>query len=227
MISIIIPVFNEEATIAELLTFLSKCKGIDKLEIVVVDGGSTDATAKVVSSFGVKFFESPQKGRASQMNYGAVQAKGEILYFLHSDTFPPKDFIEQIKRAVNKGYQSGCFRLSFDIPHPVLKFYSWFTQFDIDFFRFGDQSLFTERELFERAGGFDEKLLVMEDQELVKALKGQGKFKILEDRVITSARKYQKIGVIKLQVIFLMIVMLYYLGVNQITIAHFYRESLK
>ena len=227
MISIIIPVFNEEAAIAELLTFLSRCKGIDNAEIVVVDGGSTDTTAKVVNSFGVKFFESPQKGRASQMNYGASQAKYEILYFLHSDTFPPKNFIEQIKRGVNKGYQSGCFRLSFGISHPVLQFYSWFTRFDVDFFRFGDQSLFTERELFERAGGFDEKLLVMEDQEIVKALKRQGKFKILKDSVITSARKYQKVGVIKLQVIFLMIVILYYLGVNQITIVHFYRESIK
>lgn len=227
MMSIIIPVFNEEVSIGTLLTFLDSCKRTDDIEIIVVDGGSTDATAQIVKSFGARFFRSPKKGRAGQMNYGASHAKGKILYFLHADTLPPKSFIKNIEKAFFMGYQSGCFRLSFDIPDPILRLYSWFTRFDVDLFRFGDQGLFVEKKLFEQVQGFDEHLLVMEDQEIVKVLKKHSRFKVLQNRVVTSSRKYQKVGILKLQLIFLIIVVLYYSGVRQKTLAHFYREAIK
>ena len=69
------------------------------MEIIVVDGGSTDDTFDIVSDLGAIVLQS-KKGRAKQMNYGASQAKGKILYFLHADTFPPKNFDNYLLRAV-------------------------------------------------------------------------------------------------------------------------------
>ncbi|MDZ7658769.1 glycosyltransferase [Fodinibius sp.] len=141
-ISVIIPTFNEADSITETIEKVQEHSKGYILEILVVDGGSTDATINRAKQAGAEIFESPDKGRAAQMNFGAKQAQGEILYFLHADTHPPKDFDSAIMSAVNQERQAGCFQLAFDYDHFLLRFYSWFTRFDIDLFRFGDQSLF-------------------------------------------------------------------------------------
>lgn len=222
MISIIIPTFNEANKIGGLIAYLKKFTHQGQVETIVVDGGSSDNTVESAQKNGVVTVASPQKGRAKQMNYGAKKAKGEWLYFLHADTTPPPTFIADIRNAVNTGYGFGCFRLRFDSNHPVLKFYSWFTRFDIDFFRFGDQSLFVNRELFKRIGGFDESLIVMEDQEIISRLKSHAQFTIIKNPVTTSARKYERFGVFKLQLIFTIIVCLFYLNISQEVTVHFY-----
>lgn len=226
-LSIIIPALNEAEKLQQLLQNL---EGLvprkEEVEIIISDGGSTDQTFKVTANLAVKVVESPGKGRALQMNFGADQAKGEILYFLHADTLPPENFVWKIRQALSTGFDAGCFRLRFDRSHPGLNFFCWFTRFDIDLFRFGDQSLFVRRSVFEKTGGFDEKMLVMEDQEIVKRIKQKASFAVLPDEVITSARKYNKIGVFKLQLIFTIIVALYYIGVRQNVIAHFYKNNL-
>ncbi|MBD3616940.1 MAG: TIGR04283 family arsenosugar biosynthesis glycosyltransferase [Gracilimonas sp.] len=227
MISIIIPAYNEEKKIGDLIAYLYKHCRKEEAEIIVVDGGSTDNTVELAQKKGAVTVTSPQKGRARQMNYGAKNAKGEWLYFLHADTTPPPTFITDIRNAVDSGYDCGCFRLRFDSNQPVLKFYSWFTRFDIDFFRFGDQSLFVKKTLFEQINGFDEALMVMEDQEIVSRLKAHAQFSIISKPVFTSARKYENIGVFRLQLIFVLVVFLYYLRVNQYVIMHFYKENLK
>ncbi|MCH2449881.1 MAG: TIGR04283 family arsenosugar biosynthesis glycosyltransferase [Gracilimonas sp.] len=226
MISIIIPAYNEEKNIGKLTAYLKENTASDKAEIIVVDGGSKDQTTAEAESAGAKVLNSPKKGRAGQMNFGAKHAKGDVFYFLHSDTRPPKTFVNDISRELNEGSQCGCFRLKFDQDHKILNFYSWFTRFDIDLFRFGDQSLFVKRELFEKTGGFDEKLMVMEDQEIVSRLKDHAQFSIISKPVTTSARKYQKIGVFQLQMIFSIIVCLFYLKISQETIVHYYRAVI-
>lgn len=226
MLSIIIPAYNEENKIGELIAYLKAHSRTSETEIIVVDGGSTDETVKEVKSSGAVVLKSPQKGRARQMNFGALKAKGELLYFLHADTRPPKTFIEDIYAEINTGNGAGCFQLKFDNPHKALTFYSWFTQFDIDVFRFGDQSLFVTKALFTKIGGFDEDLLVMEDQVIVTEIKKHAQFSIIQKPVITSARKYEHIGVFKLQLIFSIIVCLFYLNIEQETIAHFYMGAI-
>jgi len=226
MISIIIPAYNEQAKIGALVSFLkTQSKGGDT-EILVVDGGSTDETVKVAQLQGAKVFRSPQKGRARQMNFGAKNAQGDWLYFLHADTTPPPTFISDINQKIKEGFECGCFRLKFDYGHPALRFYSWFTRFDLDIFRFGDQSLFVKKALFCKIGGFDEKLLVMEDQEIVSRLKSHAQFGIVKKQVTTSARKYQQFGVFRLQCIFSIIVVLFYLEISQEVIAHFYKTYM-
>lgn len=226
-ISIIIPAYNEEAGISDLLGYLSEVFSVADHEIIVVDGGSADKTRKKAENFDCRVLLSDQKGRAAQMNYGALHSTGEILYFLHADTFPPKKAAEKIQHALKEpGMVAGCFRLKFDDDHPALRMYSWFTQFDVDLFRFGDQSLFIKRTLFGEIGGFNDSLIVMEDQEIIGRIKQSGKFRILNSCVSTSARKYRSTGLFKLQLIFALILLMYYLGVSQEVLISFYRKAL-
>lgn len=226
MISVIIPTLNEEHRIADLIKYLNE-HGQGLIEIIIVDGGSTDKTTIVALAEGAKVVNSPEKGRAKQMNFGANLASFEILYFLHADTNPPVSFVDEIMNANSDGWNAGCFRLSFDNKHPLLSFYSWFTRLNIDVFRFGDQSLFVEKQVFNKAGTFDEKLIIMEDQEIVRSIKKVSNFKILDCSVVTSARKYEKIGFIKLQLIFTTVLTMYYFGVDQKKILDYYFRKIQ
>lgn len=172
MISIIIPAYNEEAQIAATITAISAQGNAAYItEIIVADGGSKDKTVEAAKAIGAVAVVSPAKGRAAQMNYGASIAKGEILYFLHADTLPATNFTTNIINAVHKGFEAGCFMLTFDHAHWFLKANCWFTRFDVNAIRFGDQSLFITKEKFVQIGGFCEKHIVMEDQEIIKRIK--------------------------------------------------------
>ncbi len=226
-ISIIIPVFNEEKTIQRLLNRIRENQPGLIEEVIVVDGGSRDNTVKVAEECGAKVIQGKAKGRASQMNEGANSAIGEIIYFLHADSLPPKNFDSQIKSAIAENHIAGCFKLRFDDPNPLLKLFAAGSGLKTTLVRFGDQSLFVKRSEFELVGGFDETLTVMEDQKIVRDLKKLGRFKLLDDHVVTSARKYKSIGIIKLQVIFTLIWLGYYLGISQEVLVHFYKSVLK
>lgn len=227
MISIIIPTVNEEVKITELLNYLKSIPLIEKAEIIVCDAGSKDNTRSIAQGLGAKVVESKIASRSYQMNLGADYASGEILFFLHADSIPPFNVLSKISNALGNGFQCGCFRLKFDFDHPILNFYSWYTRFDFDIFRFGDQGLFVTKESFEKVGGFDTSLIVMEDQQIVRDLKKCNRFTVMDSEMLTSARKYRKVGLLKLQFIFLIIVSLYYLNIPQVVIVHFYKESLK
>lgn len=227
-ISIVIPSFNEEEYIADLIYALKERALKDGLirEIIVADGGSTDMTRQNAKNAGAVVIECQKKGRATQMNEGAKVARGQILYFLHADTVPPVGYDEQILSAISNGAGAGCFQLRFGNDHPILKLYAWFTKFQITLVRFGDQSLFVKAKIFFEAGGFDENLAVMEDQKMVSELKKRTSFILLDEAVMTSARTYEKNGVVRLQLIFGMIVILYYFGAKQDTIVHLYNSLI-
>lgn len=146
MISVIIPAYNEAAHIKATIQLIWEydTAGVVK-EIIVADGGSTDATVMIAKTEGVRNVISPNKGRAAQMNYGASFAKQEVLYFLHADTIPPKAFSTDIVSYIKKGVNAGCYMLSFNCNHWFLKANCWFTRFDVDAIRFGDQSLFSNK----------------------------------------------------------------------------------
>lgn len=227
MISIVIPVYNEEGYIGKTVHYLWRCNP-DALikEIIVSDGGSTDQTVKEAKKAGATVISSPVKGRAAQMNYGASFARGSVLYFLHADSFPPPDFAFRIISRIQNGYASGCFRLSFDDPHWFLKLIAWFTRFDTGFIRFGDQSLFIQREFFYRIGQFDENCWVMEDHKIIRRIKHQGKFAVIPACISTSARKFQENGRFRLMGIFFYIYFLYYAGAPQSKLLSKYRKLI-
>ncbi|SFQ68572.1 TIGR04283 family arsenosugar biosynthesis glycosyltransferase [Hymenobacter arizonensis] len=227
-VSIIIPTYNEGLTIRSLLNYLQQATaGETGLEIIVADGGSTDDTRARAQLAGVAVLACPRKGRAAQMNHGARQATGELLYFLHADSFPPPGFLHDLRQAHQQGYASGCYRLAFDHSHWFLRFSAWCTRLPLTALRFGDQSLFVRRELFEQVGGFREDLLVMEDQEIVRRLQARAPFRLLPRAVTTSARKYLDNGVYRLQGAFTLIAGLYWLGVSQRRLLGLYRRLIK
>ncbi|WP_202915836.1 TIGR04283 family arsenosugar biosynthesis glycosyltransferase [Pontibacter pamirensis] len=225
-LSIIIPTYNEEAAIGPLLQYLKQHISPDT-EIIVADGGSQDATCATVKQEGVQVLHCKQKGRGPQMNAGAAASTGAILYFLHADTFPPAAFEAHIKKAVQQGVGSGCYRLRFDFPHWFLRLNAWFTRFDVDAIRFGDQSLFVRRDIFSKAGGFNEQLLLLEDQEVIGRLRKIAPFAVLPRQVVTSARKYKEVGVYRLQGGYFLVYSLYRMGVSQERLVQVYKWLIR
>jgi rSAM/selenodomain-associated transferase 2 len=227
-ISIIIPVLDEEKTIAKILDYLLEI--LDPAftnEIIIVDGGSQDTTLEILKNYpSIKVIHS-HKGRAIQMNLGEKNASSDILYFLHCDTLPPKNFDAEIVNKVKNGYLSGCFKMKFDHHHIVLKASQWFTRFNVRCCRGGDQSLFVERKLFEKLNGFNEQLIIYEDNELISRLYKNSKFTVIQKTVITSARKYLKNGVWKLQFHFGMIHCKFWFGLNQEELIAYYQKHIK
>ncbi|MEO6549031.1 MAG: TIGR04283 family arsenosugar biosynthesis glycosyltransferase [Ferruginibacter sp.] len=227
MISIIIPTYNEADQISQTISKIHVAQGCCETEIIVVDGGSTDMTVNIAKDCGTIVIMSERKGRAAQMNTGASIATYEIIYFLHADSIPPNDFASQILDACNEVVRCGCFRLAFDDDHWFLKANAWFTRFNVNAIRFGDQSLFVTKDVFQKAGGFREDLVMMEDQEIVHRLKKFGRFKVLNDVVITSARKYMDNGIYRMQGIFFHIWAMYYLGYSQERMLKTYRRLIR
>jgi rSAM/selenodomain-associated transferase 2 len=228
MISIIIPTFNEEENIAETIHQLKeRDPGQYAVEIIVSDAHSTDCTREIAANAGATVVVSPKKGRAAQMNFGASIAKEEILYFLHADSIPPKRFSNYILEALKKNAISGCFRLSFDHQHWFLKANCWFTRYNVNAVRFGDQSLFVTKEVFDKCGGFREDLFMMEDQEIIHRIKKYGKFTVMNEAVITSARKYLTNGIYRMQWIFFRIWLLYYIGYSQQRLLKLHKKLIR
>lgn len=224
-ISIIIPTFNEEQIVeVQLKKLLSKI-GNDNAEVIVVDAGE-DNTFQIASQLNVKVIKS-FKGRAIQMNNGVKQATGDILYFLHLDTNVPHNFLTAIRQSITENTSAGCFQMIFDDNHYLMQFYGWCTRLPFSFCRGGDQSLFITRTLFNKIGGFDESLNVMEDIEIIHRIKKNVKFQILKEKVTTSARKYNQNGRLRLQFIFGIIHLMYNLKFSNKRIVKFYKNMIR
>ena len=227
-ISIIIPTYKEAGHIGRLLRHLQAVVGTDTvLEILVADAQSPDATATEAQQAGARVVQCPRKGRAAQLNFGASQATGDILYFLHADTYPPAGFVQHLRAAVAQGAGSGCYRLQFDHPSWFLKANAWFTRFGAEVFRFGDQSLFVQRTVFAQSGGYREDMIVFEDQEITRRLKQLAPFRVLPGYIVTSARKYRENGVVRLQGIYYLITAMYQLGMPQQRMVDAYRRLIR
>ncbi len=227
MISVIIPAYNEAVCISATIRSLRRNDEHNLIkEIIIADGGSTDNTASIANTEGVKTVIARKKGRASQMNFGASLAKGKIFYFLHADTLPPKHFTVDIAHAVEQGYGAGCYKLVFDLNHWFLKASCWLTRFDVDAIRFGDQSLFVTKDAFLKVGGFCEQHMVLEDQQMIKRLKRITQFVIIKKSVTTSARKYRANGIYRTQCIFFIIYLMYQLGFPQQKLVATYRKLI-
>ena len=226
LISIIIPVLNEEASIGSILTYLKNNSSIKNIkEILVVDGGSTDNTVAIASQFDCKVLLSP-KGRAKQLNFGAKHASAAVLYFLHVDTLPPNNFDVSIIEAIANGYQTGCFQMKFDSKSRFLSFFAWFSRVNHKLCRGGDQSLFITKTLFEKSEGFNEDYVVYEDNEFIGRLYEIAPFKILPLHVKTSARRYEERGEVALQYHFGMIHFKNYCGAGPDQLHDYYKRKI-
>ena len=236
-ISIIIPVLNEAVSIKKLLNHLldNSSSGIVH-ELIIVDGGSKDLSRDMVRAFFQKTIIENQKikyhliesqrGRSKQMNAGATVATGDVLYFLHADSFPPSNFDKLIINEVNKGNLAGCFRLQFKHSHWWLKLSSWLTQFNFRACRGGDQSQFITKQLFENIGGFDENYIIYEDNILISELYKRRQFTVINKKLFTSARRYESKGIWRLQYHFWMIYFKKWRGGSADELFDYYKKNV-
>ena len=225
-ISIIIPTYNEAASIRKLIEYLQLHGKDGVIEIIISDGGSTDETLAIAEQSGAVALISPQKGRAAQMNYAAAKASGEILYFVHADSLPPVNFAADIIEAVNSGFDFGRYRTKFDSSKLLLKINAWFTRFNWFICYGGDQTLFVTKELFVKSGGFKNELLIMEEYEFCDRLMKDYKYKIFADTALIGTRKYEGRSWLKVQLANRKAVKLFKKGASQEEIVETYKAML-
>jgi rSAM/selenodomain-associated transferase 2 len=195
-ISIVVPVLDEAATIASRLNDLQAARSRG-LELIVVDGGSTDATFELARPLADQVLRAP-RGRASQMNAGAAVAHGNVLWFVHADTRVSAVHEERISWAAGHawGGRWGRFDVRIDSTDATLALVAWMINWRsrLTGIATGDQAIFVSRLLFERVGGFPD-LPLMEDIVLSKRLRCQSPPACLSPPVVTSARRWEKHGV--------------------------------
>ena len=225
-ISIIIPTYREEESIGKLINYLKENGNGMIAEIIISDGGSDDATVQLALNAGAKVIVSPQKGRGAQMNYGASIATGDILYFVHADVLPPKSFTTDIFKAVNDGYDFGRYFMKFDSKKWYLRINAFFTRFDFFVCYGGDQTLFITKQLFDKTGGFNSDMRIMEDFEFTKRARKKGRYRIFKKGALISARKYDTNSWWQVQMANKKIVSMYKKGANQQEMVDMYKKML-
>lgn len=220
-ISVIIPALNEETYINATL---SRVQRAYKVEVLVVDGGSTDATRQMVPGSLLCM-----GGRAVQQNLGAERASGELLLFLHADTLLPEGWEWAIRETLaESNVVLGAFRFQTSSRlrwHRVMeRLVNWRSRFLKR--PYGDQALFMRREVFEQLGGFPDQP-IMEDYALVRAARHLGRIVTLNQAATTSARRWEQHGLWKVTWVNLCMVVGYHLGVSAQVLARFYRRPIK
>jgi len=222
-ISIIIPVLNEAPLIAHTLSALQPWRAAGH-ELIVVDGGSDDATIALSEPVVDRIIRS-SRGRSRQMNAGARLAEGEVLLFLHADTFLPEGADRLIIDGLNRqGKCWGRFDVRLSGRHFLLRITEWLMNWRsrLTGIATGDQGIFVQSRLFEAVGGFPE-IELMEDIALSKTLKRQGKPLCLRHRILTSSRRWEKEGILRTILLMWSLRLAYFLGARPRRLARFYQ----
>lgn len=219
-VSVIVPVLNEAAGIVSFLRSLLSHAG--SFEVIVVDGGSSDGTPGLVERFPQVALVRTGPGRARQMNEGAARARGHLLLFLHADTFVPAGWCAHIQQAMaDTSVVAGSFTLAFDRRSLLLEVYARFTKINHALFTYGDQGLFVRRTTFQAVNGFKE-IPLMEDVEIQSRLRKLGRFVKIPHAAVTSARRFERAGTLRQQLLNAVLVGLYHLGVAPRILKRFY-----
>jgi rSAM/selenodomain-associated transferase 2 len=222
-VSIIIPVLNEAARVAQAI---DRACATGPLEVIVVDGGSNDGTYKIAAAQRCHVLQSKQ-GRGVQQNTGARHAQGSVLLFLHADTWLPADGVQQIQRACeNPLVRVGCFRQRIEahgFAYRLLECGNAIRAKRLGL-PYGDQGLFFRRSFFEELGGFPETAL-MEDWLLMRRARCRARPALLPGPLHVSARRWQQHGVVRQTLRNWMLVTAAALGVSPEKLATFYRHD--
>lgn len=230
MLSIIIPVYNEQENLTKRLSFLSEQANKFPIEIIVSNSPETTDDSNLICEHysKVTHFTSDKKGRAAQMNFGASKAKGAIFLFLHADVILPNDFYQQIMVAIKEGHKAGFFAYKFDKKSVLLNFNSKFTAKDGLFAGGGDQCQFFTKETFTSLKGYNEDFCIMEDFEMIDKVRNQKiPFKIIQSKAIVSARKYDKNSWVKVNLINGYVFLQYKFGVHPSKLRKTYKSLLR
>ena len=222
-ISVILPVLNEESTIAPSLQAVS---ALGPHEIIVVDGGSTDHTRRISVEAGAKVLITGP-GRARQMNRGALEVTGDVLLFLHADTRLPASAFRDIESALSDPrYLGGRFDVELDSDRWSLKVVGFMISLRSRLSKVGtgDHAIFVRRDFFAELGGFPD-IPLMEDIAFGRALKRKGDGACLKSKVITSARRWETDGVWRTIFRMWTLKLLYLAGVSPARLKRFYADT--
>jgi rSAM/selenodomain-associated transferase 2 len=224
-VSIIIPVLNEDNRINSLINDL-KLKLIDSdHEIIVSDGDPKGSTINKIKDPDVIKTLS-RKGRAAQMNNGALKASKNVLLFLHADSILPKDFLSSVKNVINdKNACAGAFDLKIDSCRFLLKIIekSASLRSRTTKIPYGDQGIFIRKDIFDNLKGFSD-IAIMEDIDLMLRLKRKKyKVEITRQKITTSSRRWEKEGIVYCTLRNLTLSTFFYLGVDPSNLSKFYR----
>ncbi|MCH7595823.1 MAG: TIGR04283 family arsenosugar biosynthesis glycosyltransferase [Planctomycetes bacterium] len=211
-ISVIVPAINESNHIEGTLSRAATGRGV---ELIVVDGGSTDETCAKAEGMGARVVHS-DRGRALQMNAGAAVASGDVLLFLHADTLLPPGYDRAVRKAMQQSDAvAGAFRLGIDAPQRSLRFIERVVDFRSRVLKlpYGDQALFVGRGVFEETGGYPSQP-IMEDYAFVRSLRRRGRIVMVDLPVRTSARRWLVNGVWRTTLCNQIYIFAYKLGVD-------------
>jgi len=219
-ISIIIPMLNEEFSIGKTLDALRFFN--EDIEIIVVDGGSTDATLAIAENYNVVILHSP-RGRGIQLQIGANHATGDVLWFLHADTVPAPDCIRQMKRCLqNDNAVGGNFTIRFDGERLAAKFLTWlYPNLRKIGLIYGDSAIFVRRDVYEKIGGF-QPFPIFEDLDFIERLKKEGEIITLPAVVTTSSRRFANKSFVLTFSRWTILQVLYWLGISPETLLKIY-----
>jgi rSAM/selenodomain-associated transferase 2/rSAM/selenodomain-associated transferase 1 len=220
-LSVVIPALNEADQIEKTLSTLARARDV---EVLLVDGGSTDATVAVAQAAGIRVLAA-RPPRSVQMNAGAAAAGGDRLLFLHADTDLPAGFESQVRRTLARpGVAAGAFRLRIDGRGRGLRIVERAANWRSRWFQmpYGDQALFMGRDLFWELGGFPP-IPIMEDFELVRRLKRRGRIALAPGCAATSARRWLRLGAVKTWLINQWVIAAHFAGVSPHRLAAWYR----
>jgi len=222
-LSIIVPMLNEHESIAATLGALRA--GAPQAQIIVVDGGSVDGSPGIARDRCDLLLAAP-RGRAIQLNAGAVQARGQILAFVHADTIVPLSFAADIEAAMcESAVAGGRFDLALDDPALPYRLIGWLISLRSRLSRTatGDQAIFVRREIFERLGRFPN-IEICEDLDFARRLKRIGAIACLRSRVVTSARRWQRSGLLRTVMRMWLIRLSYLAGVSPARLQRWYAD---
>ena len=223
-LSVIVPMLNEAGAVANTLHAIRN--GAPDAEIVVVDGGSIDSSVAVAQPLCDHVFVT-RRGRAVQMNAGARASHGEVLAFVHADTIVPLTFAADIASVLSEaGVVGGRFDVNLDLSALPYRLIGAMISLRSRISRTGtgDQAIFARREVFDRLGGFPE-VELCEDLEFSRRLKRAGRVACLRSRVTTSARRWNRNGVVRTIVRMWLIRAMYLLGVPPARLKRMYSNT--
>lgn len=229
MVSIIVPVLNEETALPGFLGQFKELKRETDFEIIISDGGSSDRTVDIAMRNcclgSVRVITAP-KGRAKQMNEAARLATGNILLFLHADTYLPTGALWAITNSMSdEKVVGGRFKVKLDNVAPLYRLIGMMINLRDGLFGgfTGDQAIFIRKDVFEKLGGFKE-IELCEDLDMARRLKKEGKVIQLPLLVTTAARRWEKRGPIKTILLMWLIRILFYAGVMPEKLAMLYSD---
>jgi rSAM/selenodomain-associated transferase 2/rSAM/selenodomain-associated transferase 1 len=222
-ISVIVPALDEAGCIGRSLASVPQQ---EDLEVIVVDGGSTDGTPELARAGGARVLSGPPP-RSRQMNLGAAVARGAIYLFLHADTLLPEGFAADVRNAsADPLVAAGAFTLEIDSARAGIRAVERVANLRSRYLSlpYGDQALFVAAPRFWGLGGFP-LTPIMEDYVLVRRLAGTGRIAILEQPVITSGRRWERLGVVRTTLMNQAVILAYHLGVAPEVLERWYRRS--